>query len=57
MITDREKFLMIQWGNTRPYYETLEDWLTEVIDDVGHTVEQELSDDADQHELNLTEKD
>jgi hypothetical protein len=56
MITDREKFLMIQWGNTRPYYETVEDWLNEVIDDVGHTVEQELSYDADQHQLNLTEQ-
>jgi hypothetical protein len=57
MITDREKFLMIQWGKTRSYYETLEDWLTEVIDDVGHTVEQQLSFDADQPQLNLTEQD
>jgi DNA gyrase inhibitor GyrI len=57
MISDREKFLMIQWGKTNQNYETVEDWLSVVIDDVGHTVEQELSYDADQHQLNLTEQD
>ncbi len=57
MITDREKFLMIQWGKANQNYETVEEWLSVVIDDSGHTVEQELSYDADQHQLNLTEQD
>jgi DNA gyrase inhibitor GyrI len=57
MITDREKFLMIQWGKANQNYETVEDWLSVVMDDFGHTVEQELSYDADQHQLNLTEQD
>ena len=57
MITDREKFLMIQWGKCHEYYGELNQWLNEVIDDMGHTVEQNLSYDADQHALNLTEED
>ena len=57
MITNREKFLMIQWGKAEKYYETVDQWLDEVVDDAGHTVEQALSYDADQHQLNLNEQD
>ena len=56
LISDREKFLMIQWGKCHENYETVDQWLNDVIDDVGHTVEQALSYDADQHQLNLTEE-
>ena len=47
MITDREKFLMRQAMNAAFYYEDLDQWLNEVISDVGHTVEQNLDYDAD----------
>jgi hypothetical protein len=56
MITNREKFLMIQLGKAEKYYGTVEQWLDEVIDDAGHTVEQALSSDADQHARNLSER-
>lgn len=55
MITDREKFLMLQWGNAKDFYPTLDEWLNEVITDAGHTVEQNLSYDADIHALKLKE--
>jgi DNA gyrase inhibitor GyrI len=57
MISDREKFLMIQWAKAKDVYPSLDLWLEVLIDDSGHTVEQELSYDADQHQLNLTEQD
>jgi hypothetical protein len=55
-ISDREKFLMIQWGKCHEYYETVDQWLSDVIDDQGHTVEDAVSYDADQYQLNLTEE-
>ena len=52
-ISDREKFLMIQWASCHEFYESLDQWLNDVIDDQGHTVEDELIYDADRHELGL----
>jgi hypothetical protein len=45
-LADREKFLMTQAMSAGSYYNDLGQWLGEVIDDVGHTVEQNLVYDA-----------
>ena len=56
MITEREKYLMQQAMHAAPFYRDLDQWLDEVISDVGHTVEQHLSYDADQHALHISSK-
>lgn len=56
MITDRERFLMQEAMKAADNYDgDLEYWLNEVIDDLGHTVEQHLSHDADKHALKQIE--
>lgn len=57
--TDREMFLMKQamivgmdYGKAGIFYESLNDWLNEVISDGGHIVAQLLKHDADR----LTQK-
>jgi len=57
MISDREKFLMREAMKSASYYPDLDSWLKEVISDVGHTVEQHLSHDADRHALRLSDMD
>ena len=47
MITEREKFLMREAMHAAPFYSDLDQWINEVISDVGHTVEQHLDYDAD----------
>lgn len=48
-ISDREKFLMKEAMSMsqRGYYKNLDEWLSDVIDHCGHTVEMLLSHDAD----------
>jgi len=50
-INDRERFLMREAMKAAQHYSSLDDWLGEVIDDVGHTVEHHLSFDATQHAI------
>ena len=45
--TDREMFLMDKAFIACKYYDSVIDWLTETIDDQGHTVSQHLKHDAD----------
>jgi len=56
MISDRERWLMRAAMNAAPYYNNLDVWLSEVISDSGHIVEQHLSHDADQHALHISSK-
>jgi len=46
-ITQRERFLMREAMKAAEHYGDLEKWLSEPVDDAGHTVEQHLSYDAD----------
>lgn len=48
LFSERDLFLMKEAMNAGQYYESLEDWLGEVISDGGHTVEQHLAHDAHQ---------
>ena len=50
MITERERFLMREWVEVSHHYKNLEEWLSEVICDVGCTVEQSLDHSARKHE-------
>ena len=53
LINDRERWLMREAMKAAPYYNDLHDWLNEIIDDVGSTVEQHLDYDANQHALHI----
>lgn len=48
MLSDREKHLMKLAMESSEYYASLDEWLSEVIDDQGHTVEQWIDWEADQ---------
>jgi len=56
MITNRERFLMLQWSRHSEENDNIQEWLDTVIDDMGHTVEQHLSHEADEHEKLLEDK-
>jgi len=45
-LTEREIWLMRQARLSVLHYENLEDWLEDVVDDVGDTVEMALAHDA-----------
>lgn len=53
MITDRERFLMREAAKVAKFNPDIDEWLSEIIDDLGHTVEQHLSFDADKYERDL----
>jgi len=57
MITEREKYLMQQAMWAAPFYSDLEQWISEVISDSGHTVEQSLDQDADLAGQNTSHED
>lgn len=48
MITEREKFLMEQAMIAGEFYNTVDDWLADIIDDYGHTVENQLAENAEE---------
>ena len=51
MLTEREKFLMPEAMKTATNYDYLEEWLNDVVDDAGHTVEQLLDHEAPKQEI------
>ncbi len=46
LITEREKWLMRHARLNAEYYDSLEAWLDDVVDDAGHTVAMALAHDA-----------
>ena len=50
-VTEREKFLMREAMKAATNYDYLEEWLNEVVDDAGHTVEQLLDHEAPKQEI------
>lgn len=57
MLSNRDRFLMGQAFDAAKYYDTLEKWLSEVISDAGHLVEDHLDHDerATPHGLSSAE--
>ena len=57
MVTERERYLMIEWAKASAHYESVDQWLSDTIDDVGHTVEMALSHDATTYAINKDKED
>lgn len=55
-ITARERYLMNQAFGVSENYNDADTWLAEVISDSGHTVEDAISWEADQHQKEEDEK-
>ena len=51
MLTEREKFLMREAMKAATNYDYLEEWLNDVVDNPGHTVEQLLDHEAPKQEI------
>ena len=47
-LTQRDKFFIREAFKAAAFYKTPDDWLCEVLNDIGHTVEQSLACDAEQ---------